>query len=227
MYYAKADSVVVPFDEGEPLVWLREDFNAIVDNFPSLHDAYPGPPDVSYERSGCSRKFVNARGDSDEISFCSEYGEDEYFALYRYFLKQRHQGEECARRRARLNTIYYDLSHIYGLLRHDWNGHNYRRTAAYVEYAVECDSDPDADYYGPTYGPSDNTAYGAYDISMQRDLFIRLLRQWATDEVAADSELDSTDRAILRGKVFRLIDEIRSHITSRYDLYWTEWFWRY
>ena len=68
-FYIKEDSIVLPTINDWKLVYSKQDFNEIVDNFPTLHQEIPDKPDSSYSKSGIHKTIIDANGNEKKISF--------------------------------------------------------------------------------------------------------------------------------------------------------------
>ena len=76
-HYTKQDSVVYITDRNDTAVYKKDQFNQIVKNHPEFFSEYFNEPDNFYQ---CL---------NNDNEFSSEAGQDEYFILYSYFLKQK------------------------------------------------------------------------------------------------------------------------------------------
>lgn len=136
--YAKADSIMITSKHFDTLKYSKKEFNQIIDNFPSLYLSIPVNPDISYAQSGYFKDVIEADSDKKHLSFGSEQGQDTYYILYSYFLRQQHKDEHLDRVRETLINIYQTLNEIFGYLYHGgtYFGHQYNRINGYAEYGV-------------------------------------------------------------------------------------------
>ncbi len=125
---------------------------------------YPDNPDQAY---------FNA---NDQEEFGSEVGQDDYYALYAYFLKQRNGVNEFVKQRQRLIDIYSNINSLFAYFEYGgtYFGHQSRRILGYAEYSI---------YLLPK--TKDNISK-TYDITIQKGLYIKSLRQPIKDEGKID-----------------------------------------
>lgn len=208
-FYSTTDSIKIISLTADTLVYSRNDFNEIVDNFPTLSQEIPDHPDISYAGSGYFKDIIDINGNKKHISFGSENGYDRYCILYAYFLKKQDQGVALATRRNNITNIFLKINSILGIL--DYGGTYYRhqecRINAYAEYAVYLYSKDSIDFNK------------SYSISKQKKLYIDLLRQKITDKISIDNEAPTKVEKQTRQKdLFTIIDELDKLITDNFYL---------
>ena len=125
---------------------------------------YPDNPDQAY---------FNA---NDQEEFGSEVGQDDYYVLYAYFLKQRNGVKEFVKQRQKLIDIYSNINSLFAYFEYGgtYFGHQSRRILGYAEYSI---------YLLPK--TKDNISK-TYDITIQKGLYIKSLRQPIKDEGKID-----------------------------------------
>jgi hypothetical protein len=177
--YATNDTVIIASKYFDTLIYTRQRFNLIIDSFPTLYEDIPVNPDISYARSGYFKEFKDSAGSIDKISFGSENGQDEYYILYSHFLKKKNIGKQLENRRDTLITILQIINDIYGSLNHGgtYFAHQFNRINGYAEYYIY--------EYGKMSGYYDRFK----DISNQKKLYIRTLRQIVEDVSFNDESL--------------------------------------
>ncbi|RXK62429.1 hypothetical protein ESA94_05320 [Lacibacter luteus] len=136
--YAKSDSVIISSIHFDTIRYTKDEFNLIVDNFPSLHSHIPVHPDIAYAQSGYFKDIVNSDGDAMHLTFGSEQGQDRFYILYAYFLKNRNPEKELEAVRENLISIYQNVNDIFGYLNSGgtYFGHQSNRLIGCAEYDV-------------------------------------------------------------------------------------------
>lgn len=208
-FYATTDSIKILSLTADTLVYSKNDFNEIVDNFPTLYQELPDHPDISYARSGYFKDIIDKSGNKKHISFGSEYGQDQYYILYAYFLKKKNDAGELATRRKNITNIFIKINSILGILNYGgtYYGHQVSRINAYAEYAVYL------------YSKSSNDFNKSYHISKQKKLYIDLLRQKVSDEISIDNEAPTAIEKQKRQKdLFAKVDELDKLIIDNFYL---------
>jgi hypothetical protein len=169
--FARKDSVlVVGYDSG---TYSRGEFNDIVIHFPELYSLPTVDPDIAYYGSVFSGKIGNG------VRFNSEVGQDEFYTLYAFFLRNRDTGQGLAGSRDTLIRIFEEINDIFGQLNHGGTffGHQAYRIFGYAEYRI--------------YMLSRNTDEfrKEYSITSQKANFTNQLRQQIVDEIGVDNLL--------------------------------------
>lgn len=86
-YYTTNNPQLIITETGDTLKYSKDEFNKIVDNHSELTSEYTNEPDQMFYCNGNI-------GD-----FGSEVGQDNYYILYAYFLKQKNSIDNYAERR--------------------------------------------------------------------------------------------------------------------------------
>lgn len=195
-YYAREDTVVIATEIGDTLRFAKADFNKIVDEHPEFFQDLTGSPDQVYYR------FVNT------VDFSSEQGQDVYYALYAYFLKQKNGIGQYAKQRKNLIDIYSGINALFAHFQYGGNyfGHQRMRILGYAEYAV---------YLLPK---QKNEIEKTYDIGKQKELYIKSLRQLITDESKIDFESIGEEKTKRTKKLNGIVDELNHLITDNFYL---------
>ncbi len=195
-FYTTTDTIVIFDNQYEPIKYSKEEFNAIVDNHPEFYDDWVYKPDWTYHTYG--------------TGFGSEAGQDGYYVLYAYFLKQQNGVEKYAEQRQKLTDIYLNINCLFQQIQGGgtYFGHQYYRIPAYVEYGI----------YELAYcehGEKSKT----YDIGKQKDLYIQSLRQLIKDEnEIAAMHMPKEDIRERNKELQKAVDEVAKSITDIFYL---------
>ncbi len=195
-YYTDQDTILIATEIGDTLTYSKVVFNNIVDKHTEFFEEYPINPDLAYFDQ------------NDKEEFGSEVGQDNYYILYAYFLKQKNGVTEFAQQRQKLIDIY---SNINTLFRHfeyggTYFGHQSRRILGYVEYSI---------YLLPK--TKDNISK-TYDISKQKEIYIKSLRQLIEDESQIDFNSVGQEKVERTKNLNRIVDELDKLITDNFYL---------
>ncbi len=176
--YAKADSIIISSNHFDTLKYSKEEFNQIIDNFPSLYLSIPVSPDISYAQSGYFKDVIESDSNKKYLSFGSELGRDTYYILYSYFLRQQHKDSHLDTVRETLINIYQTLNEVFGYLYHGgtYFGHQYNRINGYAEYGV---------YEYKSFSDIHNRLE---DISKLKQLYLASLKEIIHNEIEVDNE---------------------------------------
>jgi hypothetical protein len=193
-YYLTQDSLVIPTKLGDTLVYTKEEFNAMVDKHPELYSDYVMNPDLVYNEN--------------RPGFNSEVGQDYYYVLYAYFLKQKNGVEKYAERRDKLLDIYYRINELFGDFEHGgtYFGHQAMRIEGYAEYSIYL------------YKYSEDNLYKTYDITRQKALYIQSLHQLVEDEDSIDTGTAEQHKVKHNKYLHKLVDDIGKAITDNFYL---------
>lgn len=196
-YYVMKDTLTFTNEIGETFKYGKKDFNELIDNYPELTSDYPANPDQAYY----------CRGMKDE--FGSEAGQDNYFTLYAYFLKNRDGDNKYSERRKRLIDIYQNINSLFGYLKYggSYFGHQHTRILAYAEYSVYLYKQNEANFISKTY-----------DITKQKELYIKSLRQLISDERSIDPKTKGQAQNERVKKLNKIVDDIDKAITDSFYL---------
>jgi hypothetical protein len=195
-YYTTKDTLLISTEVGDTSKYSKEEFNTIVDNHPELYRDNVQGPDPTYY---CQ---------TDKKGFNSEVGQDEYYMLYAYFLKQKNGVDKYADRRKKLIAIYSNINSLYQHFQHGgtYFGHQTSRILGYAEYSV---------YLYKSY---EDRLSKTYDIGKQKALYIQSLRQLINDEIQADGETLEQDKAKRKQNLNAIIDAIDKELIDNFYL---------
>lgn len=195
-YYTTKDTLLITTETGDTLKYSKEEFNTIIDNHPELYSDSRQDPDPTYY---C---------DADKKGFSSESGQDEYYVLYAYFLKQKNGIGKYAERRNKLIDIYSNINSLFERLQYGgtYFGHRATRILGYAEYSVYL------------YNYYENNLSKTYDISKQKDLYIKSLRQLIEDESKIDNETLGEEKLERNKELNTIVDKIDKAIIDNFYL---------
>ncbi|PWS31576.1 hypothetical protein [Pedobacter paludis] len=125
-YYTQQDTILILTEIGNTLKFAKSDFNKIVDEHPELFQEFPEHPDRIYYR------FVN------NVDFGSEQGQDVYYVLYAYFLKQKNGITRYVQQRKNLIEIYLRINSLFAHFQYGgtYFDHQKMRILGYAEYSI-------------------------------------------------------------------------------------------
>lgn len=195
-YYTQLDTLLVTTEIGDTLQYSKVEFNEIVNNCPEFFNDYPENPDQAYY-SGNGIEW-----------FGGEAGKDHYYILYAYFLKQKNGVKNFAEQRQKLIDIYSHINSLFGQFEYGgtYFGHQKSRILGYAEYSI---------YLLPK--EKDNISK-TYDITKQKQLYIKSLRQLIEDESKIDFETSGKDKVDRIKELNSIIDELNMLITDNFYL---------
>jgi hypothetical protein len=200
-YYTTKDTILITNEIGETLEFSKQVFNNIIDNHPEFFNAYkeygyPQDPDQAY--------YCN----TSSIEFSSEVGQDNYYILYAYFLKQKNGVKEYAKQREKLIDIYSNINSLFGYFQYGgtYFGHQSRRILGYAEYSI---------YLLPK---SKEDFEKTYDITGQKTLYIKSLRQLIDDESKIDNETLGKEKIKRTKELNKIVDDLDKLITDNFYL---------
>ncbi len=195
-YYSNQDSIRIETQARDTLIYAKADFNAIVNKHPEFFQTDPEHPDMAYHNN------------SDVGEFGSEVGQDCYYILYAYFLKQKNGNEEYAQQRKKLIEIYSIINSLFGHFQNGGTffGHQGSRILGYAEYSI---------YLLPK---SKQDIEKTYDISRQKEFYIKSLRQLIADESKIDFNTMGKDKAERNKALYNIVDELNKLITDIFYL---------
>lgn len=171
-FFALHDSVVIGTETGDTLKYSKEEFDRIINEHPELVTGNSYPPDQIYYCNG------------QDNGFNSQAGQDSYFILYAYFLKNRNGEKKYSVLRKKLINAYLKINLLFKILElgGSYFGHQATRIVAYAEYVV--------------YLYKQNEIYGTskiYGITKQKELYLKSLRQLIKDENIHDINIVSQE----------------------------------
>ncbi len=201
-YITHLDTILIATEIGDTLKYTKTEFNKIVNTHPEFFEEYPANPDQTYSK------------DNDKEEFNSEFGQDAYFALYAYFLKQKNGVEKHAHQRRKLINIY---SNINSMFRQFENGgtyfdHQKMRILGYAEYSI---------YLLPK---AKKVISKTYSIKKQKANYIKSLQQLIEDENKIDFKTLGINKIKRIKKLNKIVDELDKLITDNFYLRRTQGF---
>lgn len=122
----KSDSQTIVIEMGDTLKFASTELNKIVRTHPEFTNPNTVHPDLTYRQM------------NDQTDFESEAGQDVYYFLYAYFLKQKQSKNAVSKERKTLVSIYTSINSIFGLINNGgtYFGHQHKRISAYAEYSI-------------------------------------------------------------------------------------------
>ncbi len=195
-YYTKQDTIIIATEINDTLKYAKADFNAIVDKHPEFFQEYPDNPDQAYYN------------DNDRDEFGSELGQDNYYLLYAYFLKQKNGAEKYATQRKKLIDIYSSINSLFGYFQYGgtYFGHQDSRILGYAEYSI---------YLLPK---KKEDIQKTYDITKQKELYIKSLRQLIEDESKIDFNTLGKSKIERSKELNKIVDGLDKLITDNFYL---------
>ena len=207
-YYRYDDTVFVISSLGDSLLYLKDEFNDIVDSFPELTSEFTKNPDTAYTLKMWA-DLTDRLGNRKHLTFGSEVGQDRYYVLYAYFLKEKNGIEEYNFRREKLLRIYRTLNSLFSELTYGgtYFGHQYSRIDGYAEYSIYL------------YKSDKSRFDKVYDIAKKKQHYISGLRNLITKEVQVDSYLNNEiERSKRRKELFLFVDKLNTDLTDNFYL---------
>lgn len=195
-YYTQQDTILIATEIGDTLKYAKANFNNIVDKHTEFFEEYPDNPDQAYFN------------DNDKEEFGSEVGQDNYYVLYAYFLKQKNGVKEFAQKRQKLIDIYSNINSLFGHFEYGgtYFGHQSKRILGYAEYSI---------YLLPKNKVDISKTY---DITKQKELYIKSLRQLIEDERKIDIHTLGQEKIERTKKLNKIVDELDKLITDNFYL---------
>ncbi|WP_031457362.1 hypothetical protein [Flavobacterium chungangense] len=195
-YYTQKDTILITTEIGDTLKYTKSDFNKIINEHPELIQEFPTNPDILYYN------FVNS------VDFGSEQGQDVYFILYAHFLKQKNGIEKYTHQRKKLIEIYSMINSLFGHFQYGgtYFGHQKMRILGYAEYSI---------YLLPK---ENNEIEKTYDITKQKELYIKSLRQLIKDESEIDFETLGQEKIERNKKLNEIVDKLNTLISDNFYL---------
>jgi hypothetical protein len=201
-YITHLDTILIATEIGDTLKYTKTEFNKIVNTHPEFFEEYPANPDQTY--------FKN----NDKEEFSSEFGQDTYFALYAYFLKQKNGVEKYAHQRQKLINIYSNINSLFKQFENagTYFEHQKMRILGYAEYSI---------YLLPK---AKKDISKTYSIKKQKEHYIKSLRQLIEDESKIDFKTLGIDKIKRIQKLNKIVDELDKLITDNFYLRRTQEF---
>ena len=195
-FETQQDTILITTELNDTLKFAKNEFNKIINKHPEFFDEYPNGPDQLYFNH------------NDKEEFGSEVGQDIYYALYAYFLKQKNGEKKYEKERKKLIDIYLKINSLFQHFQYGgtYFGHQYSRILGYAEYSI---------YLLPK---SKKDFKKTYDISMQKDLYIKSLKQLITDESEIDFNTLGEEKIERTKQLNKIVDELDKLITDNFYL---------
>jgi hypothetical protein len=205
---ADVDSVNISTVNTDTIYITRGKLSKILKYYPGLTEEFIEHPDIAYGKRGLQAK--EEQDPDSYINFGSEQGQDSYYAIYAYYLKQRNGEYKYTAQRTKLVQLYRDINEIFGRLAQGgtYFGHQYIRILGYAEYSV--------DLYKSAEKYHDYEK--RYKIDKQRTLFINLLKQYINDELDNSYEFTVKEKPALKKQLFETVAHIEGLITEYFYL---------
>lgn len=195
-HYTTFDTVVIKNEIDNTLKFSKNDFNKIVDEHSEFFLDFPESPDNLYSRFGNNHKFG------------SEAGQDIYYQLYAYFLKQKNGEKTFSLQRKKLIGIYININSLFSQFQYGgtYFGHQSSRILGYAEYSI---------YLLPK---NKEDIEKTYDISKQKELYIKSLKQLIADEHTIDQQSFGQEKANRLLEMNATVKNIEKLITDNFYL---------
>lgn len=195
-HHTTKDTILITTEINENLKYSKADFNNIVDNHPEFFEKFPNNPDLTY--------FSNNKWFGE-----SEVGQDDYYIMYAYFIKQINGDKEFAKQRQKLIDIYSNINSLFSHFEYGgtYFTHQYKRILGYVEYSI---------YLLPK---NKEEIEKTYDITLQKKLYIKTLRQLINDESKIDYYTFGKVKKLKHTKELnKIVDNLEKLITNNFYL---------
>lgn len=207
--YAKVDSIIIVSKHFDTIKYSKDEFNQIIDNFPSLYLPISVNPDISYAQSGYFKDVIEKNGNKKHLSFGSEQGQDTYYILYAYFLRQKQNDKDLELVREDLIIIYRTINDIFSYLQYGgtYFGHQYSRLNGYAEYGV---------YEYRSFYEIDNKLT---NVQKLKQLYLTSLKEIIHNEIELDNELPfRIDKIKRENELLRFVATLDKTITNSFYL---------
>jgi hypothetical protein len=157
----------------------KNELNKIEALFPALTDKSVPSPLAAYTVSYLPKKYINQDGIVKQLDFKEPFGQDEFYLLYAYYLKQKNGDSKYKVERDKLVDLYDAINEIYvtwsqSLLYYDHQGF---RIYACAEYSIFL-----LDQYKEDFDS---------DFKKQKNLYIKSLRQYSQDQFKGSAIYDA------------------------------------
>lgn len=195
-FYTSSDTIKVISETAGTLKYSKEEFNWIIDSHPELFTVNTEDVDRTYY----------CKGNSEE--FAGEAGQDSYYILYAYFLKHKNGTDKYSNQRKKLIEIYLNINTLFGQFEYGgtYFGHQKFRIPAYAEYSVYL------------YSLYINDFEKKYDITKQKEIYIKSLRQLITDESSIDNETTGSKKDKRTKDLNKIVDNLEGLISDIFYL---------
>jgi len=186
------DSIVIDSSDGYKLT--KRELREIIKQHPELTTNLILQPDIAYHQQ-------------HDINFNSEVGQDNYYLLYAYLLKNNNGTIKSQEERTKLTAVFEDINKIYDSINNGgtYYAHEYSRIPVYVEYSIY--QGKKNDYYVKNY-----------DISKQKSLYINSIKQLITDELNNNFDVNRNEIPQLKKKLIETVNHMDGLITNTFYL---------
>ncbi|MEZ4850355.1 MAG: hypothetical protein R3B93_17430 [Bacteroidia bacterium] len=202
------ENIVVLEDGKHRIIYQKSELARITTIFPELlPEPYPLHPDVAYDNRGTD--YVSSEKDMDIVmGFNSEAGQDKFYILYAYFLRQKNGNEADPKMRQNLIQIYRLINEINQSLYigGTFYAHQYYRIYGYVEYAIYSMNQPNSQ------------RSRSADIRGDKITFIGELREMVMEEITLDESISETQKLRKKETVEQMLTDLDQLITNRFLL---------
>lgn len=201
-FHTNLDTVRITNEINDTILLSRDEYNLIVDEQSEFLKSFPENPDEAYYYHDKKRDFT------------SEVGQDYYYELYAYFLKKKNGDKQFVQERKKLIAIYSNINSLFAHFQYGgtYFGHQIPRILAYAEYSV-------------FLLPKEKYAIEkTYDITIQKQLYIKSLRQLIKDESKIDFNTLGEEKNVRSKELNKTVDELDSLITNNFYLRRTQEF---
>lgn len=201
--------IVIAYEHTDTLVFSATELAQLADSFPTLNEQKPQHPDSSFAHSGYYRYLPDTSGNMKYVSFGSEAGQDNYFLLYTYFLRQKQTDTSLIARRQSLLRIFNNINVIFATLNDGGTffGHQVNRIYAYAEFALY------------EYNLQQNAYPETPDFSKQKTKYLNELSNKIMAQVAADPGINNeADRSERRQFLLNYVADLDKLIADNFYL---------
>ena len=179
---------------GKFVTFSKSQLTQIIATHPEFFKKFPDEPDKAYH--------CNPQG------FGGEAGQDAYYILYAYFLKQKNGVEKYQTQRQRLIDIYSSINSLFRRFEYGgtYFGHQGSRIEGYAEYSVYL------------FAQANNEYDKTYDVGEQKKLYVQYLRQLIEDEVMIDRSISDIQKQARKENLNLIVDRLEKLIDSKFYL---------
>lgn len=172
--------------------------------FNEINDAYVISPEIAFEKL---QHIPEGEYEVIRNRFTSETGEDSFYTLYGYFLKEKNKSRGFEKERENVLNLFRYINRINSRLQYGGTffGHQEYRLYAHAEYALHQFAD-------------NEWLVKKYDIGKQKKLFLDSIRQRVLDEEEYDNYTLGNAKLVRRKEIFGLIDKMDKLITNFFYL---------
>lgn len=195
-FRTQEDTILITTELDVTLKFAKDEFNKLINKHPEFFEEHPNNPDQLYFNNNNKKEFE------------SEVGQDIYYTLYAYFLKQKNGEKKYEKERKRLINIYLKINSLFQHFQYGgtYFGHQYSRILGYAEYSI---------YLMPK---NKEDIKKVYDITRQKELYIKSLYQLIEDESKIDFNTLGKEKIKRTNKLNKIVDELDELITDNFYL---------